>query len=132
MNLFEALDRLITEHGSSTILRDHLAFIREQAKSLEEEKKELKRRVSELEDLTRKLTSELKAKAGSEDFVEHRGALFKRKPSGGYHHAVYCPRCRQAMGSIHSQIPYACVQACGTISTIRSYELDSILAELPA
>lgn len=130
MNLPDAIEKLITEHGSATILRDHLALVRDQAKAVVEENEKLKRRVVELEDVVRSLTTELRSKKTEEEFVEHRGALFKKKPGGGYHLAVYCPNCRQPAGSIHAVMPFSCGQRHWS-SAFTSGDLEKILKELP-
>ena len=35
------------------------------------------------------------SRLSSEQFIEYRGAFFKRKHGGGYHQAVYCGSCKQ-------------------------------------
>jgi|SRR3972149_11496124 len=104
MGPFEAIEKLINEHGSATILREHVNLLREREQGLErrvtqleEENATLKRRITELEeDAAHALV------AG--DFVERRGALFKRKLEGGYHEAVYCPRCQGPMMSLQGML----------------------------
>src|SRR5687767_554652 len=106
MALTDAIERLITEHGSAAILRERLLFLGEQAKTLEKENVDLKKRVTELEKLTGSLASQLQSKTKEAEFIEHRGAYFKRKPDGSYHRAVYCPICRNPTGSLMDQLPY--------------------------
>src|ERR1017187_9156779 len=72
----------------NAVQRLQLQTFENEVTKLEKENADLKKRVSQLE-------SELAAKTRLEEFVEHHGALFKRKPGGGYHSAVYCPRCKQ-------------------------------------
>jgi chaperonin cofactor prefoldin len=48
LNLIEAIDRLITERGSSAVLDKHLSFIRDQAQALEKQVDALKKENSGL------------------------------------------------------------------------------------
>jgi hypothetical protein len=88
---------------------------------LEAENVVLKKRVGQLE-------GELSAKTTREEFVEHRGALFKRKAGGGYHMAVYCPRCKQSASSLHT-LPYDC--PCGWSADFNKFDLAAIMKDLP-
>jgi hypothetical protein len=62
------------------------------------------------------------------EFVEHHGALFKRLPNGGYHEAVYCPKCKISASLIHDSMPYSCY--CGWASNFSPNELLMIRATL--
>ena len=128
--LLDALTKLLNEHGSSEILRERLALLRDQTQALEKENVELKKSVTDLEDRNRNLAAQLKAQARSEEFVERRGVLFKRNPAGGYHEAVYCPICYSTLGTIHPELPYACRKSCGFIFDINRAEMLRILADL--
>ncbi len=52
MNIFTAIEKLITEHGSASILRDHINLLKEKFSLLEKENKELE---SKLEDATKEI-----------------------------------------------------------------------------
>ena len=108
MPIVDAINKLITEHGSAEIMSKHLAFIRDQASALEKQNIELKERVAELEDLSRRLASEIKAKSVGEDFVKHRGVLFRKLLSGDYEDGVYCPKCKGPMSSLEGVLPFRC------------------------
>ena len=134
MGLIEYLDKLIVEHGSSVIADKHRDFIRAQAAALEKKVADLEADNTALKKRVGQLESELSAKTRLEEFAEQEGALFKRKPDGSYHAAVYCPRCKIAAGTtgsiIHrSVIPYSC--GCGWVSGFPASRLDTILKELP-
>ncbi len=129
MGLLDAIDRLITERGSAAVLREHLALIRTQAQALERQVGELqqetarqKRRITELE-------QHIADSAPSEKFVEHHGALFKRKSQGGYHQAVYCPSCQGPMSSLQRVLPYHC--DCGVSVDFTGAQLSSVMRDLP-
>jgi hypothetical protein len=128
MGLLEYLDKLITEHGSAAILDKHLAFVREQALTLEKKVAGLEQENSRLKNRVSELETEISANTKSEEYVEHHGALFKRKPSGGYHSAVYCPSCRGTMSGFHT-FPYHC--NCGREVDFSKFDLDRIMRDLP-
>jgi hypothetical protein len=90
----------ITEHGSSAVLDKHLAFVREQALALEKQVNDLQRENDNLKKHVADLLAKVTSKTALDEFVECRGALFKRKPTGGYHNAVFCPDCRGTMTSL--------------------------------
>ena len=127
MGLLEYLDKLVTEHGSAAVLDKHLAFVREQAGVLTRQVEALQRENTTLNERLRQCNEQLASKTAADDFVEHRGALFKRKPGGGYHQAVYCPVCRTPAGSHHT-LPYDC--RCGWSADFSKFDLDRILTEL--
>src|SRR2546430_1402537 len=120
MKLFAEIERLITEHGSAAILRERLALLADQAKAQEKELAATQERVTELERENARMKAQLAASAHSAQFVEHRGALFKRKQDGTFHLAVYCPICRKPTGSPHPEIPYSCTEACGWVGSFGS------------
>jgi primosomal protein N' len=124
------LSDLVTEHGSATIRGERILQLKEQVEALMEKVKELESQNSDLEKENSKLAAQLKAKTCEEEFVEHRGALFKRKPEGGYHLAVYCPVCRHSVDSIEAIMPYVCERD-KWWSSFRGNEIDKVRAELP-
>ena len=120
------LEKAINEHGSATILRQRLELVKEMLAKVEKEKADCVKKLSdahkEIEELTRKLPSP--------NFVEYRGSKFKRKPSGGYEHTVYCPSCNIAMtDAFEGKLPFACPQ-CPCRTPYNAHDLDSVLAEL--
>ena len=131
MGLFSDIQTLITEHGSAAILRERIALLADQAKALEKQVEDLKAENAELKQRNSELHRKLTAKTLADEFVEHRGALFKRKPDGSYHLAVYCPHCRKPTGAMVDEFPYACTEKCGWVGSFAPYELNSILKELP-
>jgi primosomal protein N' len=125
-------NEIITEHGSSAILKERVEFLRDQMQALMEKVKELEAKNAELEREGSDLTAQLITKTSREEFEEHRGAFFKRKPEGGYHLAVYCPSCHRAAGSIHPKMPFTCDKpGCSWVSGFKGRELDDIIKELP-
>jgi hypothetical protein len=131
MGLFADIQALINEHGSATIMKERLALMADKAKVLEEQIVQLQRKVAALEEDKRNLNSKLSAASRAEEFVEHRGALFKRKPEGGYHLAVYCPICHKPTGALDSDFTYGCTERCGWVGTFTPRDLEKIMKELP-
>jgi septal ring factor EnvC (AmiA/AmiB activator) len=81
MIIFDQIEKLINEHGSSSVLRDHLAFLKEQFALLKEENKvfksqfedsqkdneELRHKIKEHEQVTNNLPKGSRTKRG--DFM---------------------------------------------------------------
>lgn len=115
------------------ILRERLLLVKEQAEILIEKIKELEEETARLRKENAEIKAKLEANACAEEFMEHRGALFKRKREGGYHLAVYCPVCRMPAGSLHDQVPYSCEKpSCLWVSSFNPSQLDKIIKELSA
>jgi hypothetical protein len=110
----------LTEFRSNTL----------KAQALEKQVTELQQRCSELEKLVGSLKEQLAAKTVSADFVEHRGAVFKRNPKGGYYDDVLCRKCRQPMISFVNMHPFIC-EPCGVTVNFAGAELRQIIRELP-
>lgn len=88
---------LLADIPTNAVLRERLTLIREQAEIQEKQLAEARAENAKLKDKTAALEKQVNAKPGDE-FVEHRGGFFKRKPEGGYHTAVYCARCKGPRG----------------------------------
>ncbi len=130
MTLLGEIQKLIEEHGSSSILRERLSSWQEKLDALEKDKKALQTKLANSEKEVAELRTQLATKKAAEEFVEHRGAFFKRRPGGGYHQAVYCPRCRNPMGSLEKIAPYSC-NACLIMLDFNGNALPRIMEELP-
>lgn len=129
MNLIKELQKLINEHGCSSILRERLLLFKDQIADLEKERSDLKKALSNASETIAQLTRQLEAKTITEQFVEHRGALFKRKLSGGYDPSVYCPSCKSPLGCMDKSMPFYCGR-CDIMLNFHGHELPSILEEL--
>lgn len=129
MGLISDLQNLINEHGSSSILRERLLLMKEKVECLEKEVSDLKEALCDSQKEITKLRKQIEEKAPSEEFVEHRGVLFKRL-GGGYHQAVFCPNCQTSMFSLHNIAPYQCSK-CGFIADFKGSSLNGIISALP-
>jgi hypothetical protein len=81
-----ALSDIISKLGdipTNAVLRERVAFAADQANALEKKVENLERETPRLEKRIAALRLSLPPKHEKSSFVEHRGALFKRKPEGG-------------------------------------------------
>ena len=113
---------VLKEHVS--LLRSQLEFIKERVEKLEEENASLIERCTELD-------HQLARQNVPADFVEKRGALFKRITRGSYSETPYCPICKRSMWCFHDSFPYECSDdTCGHKTDFKGSELKSILSKL--
>jgi hypothetical protein len=75
------------------------------------------------------LSGARQSRATAEPFVEHRGAKFKKKEGGGFHHAVYCPVHKISCSPFPPGENFVCSQ-CNWFSSFKEGELDAILLEV--
>lgn len=126
LNPLDLIEKLITEHGSSSILKERLELIREQLAALETKNAELGDKLAEAQAEIERLRSLVP----DSRFVEYGGVKFKRKPSGGFESTVYCPNCETGMATIPgADMPFTCGR-CNALSGFSSRQLSSILAEV--
>ena len=131
-DIISKLEQLITEHGSAAVLKEHVALLKTKAALFEKDIEELKKENAKVIKENAELKQELARQHKSEEFVEARGALFKRLPSGGYSETPYCPNCHETMFYFQSVFPYECSnQACGHIANFKGAELHHVLDDLP-
>ncbi|MDI6808280.1 MAG: hypothetical protein QME66_04765 [Candidatus Eisenbacteria bacterium] len=125
MSILSDIRAILKEIPLSDILREKLTITERSITQLEKENIDLKNKNAEMSKEVGKLQEELATlRATKDNFVEERGALFKRKPSGGYHEAVFCPGCRSPLSSLGGDFPYICHKC--------SIQLDFSLKDLPA
>jgi hypothetical protein len=112
------------------------AVLRERIATLIEDKERLSKRVIELEQENAKLVKlaseskrQILAAASADEFVEHRSALFKRKPGGGYSETPYCFDCKRPMSSHMGMLPYIC--KCGYAADFTGADLHNVMRGLP-
>lgn len=128
--ILDIFDKFIIEHGSAAIRADHIALLRDQLKAAEQQIERLEAEKANAEKLIADYKSKLESVSRGEEFVEYRGALFKRKPEGGYHLSAYCPSCRRVAGTIAHNFPYSCTP-CDWASEFSPADLDRLIKELP-
>lgn len=128
LNPLSLLEKAINEHGSSTILRERIALVKEMLSKVEKERTELQTKISKLEKEIIELRKQLDEQSVSENFQKYRGVLFEKKPSGGYFETVYCASCKTPMVSMAEFFPFTC--SCGKTSGFKSHDASKIIEEL--
>jgi len=109
MSIISDIREILREIPLSDILREKLSIAERSIEQLEKENIDLKNQYRTVLDKINELEKELSAfRSRKDDFIEERGALFKRRPEGGYHEAVFCPKCRMPMVSVGQMLPYTC------------------------
>lgn len=122
------LEKLITEHGSSSILRDRLIQIREDLTRVEQEKDRLQAECQQLKQQVKDLQKELEAKAVPDEYTEHRGVLFRRV-SGSIQDEAYCPECKIPMTSLMGATPLRCSK-CRRTASFTGNDIRRIISEI--
>jgi hypothetical protein len=128
MGLFKDIQDALASIPLNAVLRERLAragddeeALHDRIRALEEENSCLKKAVAEL-------TTQIQKQFAASEYVEHAGALFKRKPGGGYHLSIYCPSCQKAAAFMPSGM-VAC-GACGWIWRLKKSALHMCISEL--
>lgn len=129
MGFLELFDKLITEHGSSAIQKERVVLQREQFEILQHEYERLKADHQQLLIENQRLRDELKKKTIPSEFVEHRGALFRRLPNGTIQDEAYCPACKVPMSSLGRMLPFQCSE-CNRQVGFTGQDLQRIVAEI--
>jgi formylmethanofuran dehydrogenase subunit E len=130
MGLLDLIEKAITEHGSASILKERLALIRDQASALEKQLADCQAKTTELQNENIQLRNQIKSEAIPQDFIKHKGALFRRNDSGGYENSVFCRECKEPMISAQNRLSFVCL-GCNTRVNFTGRELPQILSELP-
>ena len=126
------IERLINEHGSSTILKEHLALLNTKLALLKEHIEKLEKENASVIKENTDLKQQLTRQDERANFVEARGALFKRIPGGGYIETPHCPYCHRAMTCLRRALPFECSnKSCNHVANFKGIELWSVLAKLP-
>jgi hypothetical protein len=107
MNIFDGIEKLITEHGSAAILSQQLAFARDQFEVLERKVSDLQTQIGRFDaQLERERTEHKQAREDlqrlkDEHFEEvriHRLIEFRRGKRTGGKWMAFCPKCHLPVG----------------------------------
>jgi hypothetical protein len=128
--LVELINGWIVERGSAVVQEKHIAFLRDQIVALENQVAALQEENAQLKHKAESETEKNLTNSAANEFVEHRGLLFKRKPEGGYHLAAYCPSCRISLASGRPHFPLQCSK-CKFMSDVRGNAIQIVISELP-
>jgi len=114
--------------ATNSVLKERISLFMEEAQRMEKENERLQKRTSELEEQLRAALQKLASSRQADEFIEHRGAMFKRT-GNGYVEAVYCPVCKVSVGSLEG-IPYYC-QRCHWMADFTGDDLGMVMSGLP-
>jgi len=114
-DLFSQIEKLITEHGSAAILKEHVALLRARMELMEKDGAVAKEKIRSLEAENNRLSA-LAKKANAAEFKSYRGLLWKPEGSG-YEPSPYCPRCKMPLGQWPpgAEQTWACTDKCGLV-----------------
>ena len=127
------IERFITEHGSSVVLKEHLALLNTKLALLKTDVERMEAQIARLTARNAELEQQVAKEQKDDKFVEARGALFKRKVGGGHVETPYCPNCHRSMSCFRHMFPYECSnKACGHKADFKGNQLHDVLASLPA
>jgi hypothetical protein len=127
----ELITNFIKELPLSINLREKLEQKLALIEKLEQENVQLKAQNAQLLERINAYNEEKKEYIKfKEEFVEHRGGLFKRRPGGGYHNTVFCIKCHMPISSFGGDFPYVC-DNCNIPLDFNQRDLPNILKELP-
>jgi len=127
--LFNGIEKLITEHGSAAILKERIAQLREHVENLQKENDRLQDENRQLENENEDLRQQLEQESVPDQFVKHRGMLFRRLPNGNIQDEVYCPACKIPMMSLEGLLPFRC-STCERFASFTGNDLRRILSEI--
>jgi hypothetical protein len=129
MGLIADINQLIAEHGSSSILRERLATLRDDLQRLQEKNDRLEAEHQRALSDNERLREELAKKSIPDEYTEHRGVLFRRFPSGTIQDEAYCPACKIPMTSLADMLPFAC-SACKRQASFTGKDLYKVISEI--
>lgn len=126
MNPLALIEKLITEHGSAAILKENLAFARDQFADLERKVSELQTQIGRLEaHLERECSDHDKAKQDLQRLIDehaeevriHSAIEFRRGKRTGGVWMPFCPKCHMPVHDPDLEIyGIACSGDCGWMS----------------
>ena len=117
---------LLKEIPTAGVAHERMALAMENVAAMEGE-------LDRLKDANARMAGELAAARQlipDSDFVEARGALFKRRAGGGFEQDAYCPDCKRVLSSIEAFLPLDCSK-CGFMAPFSEDDLRRIVAGLP-
>ncbi len=125
------IERLIVEHGSSVVLKEHVALLRTKLDLLKEQVEKLEAENARLVHRNTELEQQSARQEKAQELVESHGALFKRLPGGGYAETPICPDCHKTMWAFESMFPYECSDdRCGHKANFTGGDLKRVLSGL--
>jgi hypothetical protein len=101
------INQLITEHGSSTVLRERLMLLSDQLDQLQNENVRLENLNQSLLSENDGLKKQLHQQSATERYVKLRGMLWLVEDDH-FESNPYCPNCKEVMGEFPPQTNWVC------------------------
>lgn len=125
--LKELLDALASV-PLNAVLRERLDRAGDEEKALHDRIRALEEENAHLKKDVENLTRQVQEQSAASEYIECRGAIFKRKPGGLYEGVVYCPGCRKPAACLPTQM-VAC-GGCGWVWKLKSNAIHGCISEL--
>jgi hypothetical protein len=108
---------LVKELPITGVQRERLQLAEDRIKQMEADNKRLKEEVTSLRIDNDSLRAQLSSLPTTQEYVEERGLLWKRRVGSGFHPQPYCPVCK--LGMTKDNPPFIMNMATGESSTVR-------------
>jgi hypothetical protein len=129
MGLTEGLLGMLDGLAGGRLSAQQIALLRDQMQALAVEREKLKEENANLISQLAELNRELERARTPDEYVEYRGALFRRRPDGQTEVDVYCRFCKIPMVSWHDQTAFTC-SSCHKSVGFGGDELTGILRKI--
>jgi hypothetical protein len=96
MGPFEAIEKLVNEHGSAAVLKERIELAKDQYAALERQVADLTKKLEIVESQNALLSGKLEKASAPEEFTKVNGLLW-RQTNIGFEPSPYCPRCKTVM-----------------------------------
>ena len=133
IELLSTLGEVIATLGNvrgAVVVKEHIALLQAKVSLIKEEFAKLEEENAQLRKSVAELHQQLSASAKAEEYMEGRGALFKRRAGGGYDEVVYCPRCRHSTAAFPPGFGNFVCGPCGWFSPFTEHDLPRIMIDL--
>lgn len=108
---------------------DVLRSLEKKVQAVVQENGSLQERLADAVKRAQTAESKIAAQPAPNDFVEYRGALFKRR-DGKLDPDAYCPQCEIPMTSLMGDVPFRCSR-CKTTVNFTGRDLNRFIHEIP-
>lgn len=123
---------LLGKIGTSAVLREHLALAERELRLAKDKAAELEQEVFQLRQQVHATNQQLQALRPPDDFVNHRGALFRYEAPGRIEPVVYCPKCRTSVGAFPPDLNgiFVC-EPCRWQASFLNGQLAAVIGGIP-
>ena len=127
-NVLQTVTDILQEVGTASVLRERLLLLQDQLQLMVKENVKLKKENARLKKQHKELAVQLEEYSLPEQFVEHRGVLF-RKSGGRYSESPYCLACKILISSMEPGVPFFC-NKCGHMSSLKPIDVPAAIERL--